>query len=250
MSCNVRCLCGTVLETADETAAVRETLEHVSVVHPDLGLTEVQVANYVHAALRLDTSPVALRRRGAVGKVVVRPAAPSDAEAIVSFLERDAFPDNPAWATCYCLAPHVEGADDDDWSQRTWERNRAERVERTTAGRGTPVLAFVDGALAGWVNAGPIDDVPAAESVESGTGFIACFVVAPPYRRHGLAARLLTGALDALTAAGFDTVEASAVVDPPNAAVAFPGPLALYEAVGFTVVSDDGHRARVRRSLR
>lgn len=250
MSCNVRCLCGTVLEAPDETAAVRETLEHLSVVHPDLALTEVQVANYVHAALRLDASPVALQRRGAIGAVTVRPAMPSDADAIVSFLERDAFPDNPAWATCYCMAPHVEGADGDDWAQRTWERNRAERVERTTAGRGTPVLAFVDGALAGWVNAGPIDDVPAADSEAPGTGFIACFVVAPAYRRHGLASKLLAGALDALAAAGFEAVEASAVVDPPNAAVAFPGPLALYESAGFTVVDDDGHRARVRRVLR
>jgi len=58
-------------------------------------------------------------------------------------------------------------------------------------------LAYVDGNTAGWVNASPrsaygmyceVDpDGPDPASVIG----VSCFIIAPPYRRHGLAARLL-----------------------------------------------------------
>jgi GNAT superfamily N-acetyltransferase len=57
-------------------------------------------------------------------------------------------------------------------------------------------LAYVDDRPAGWVNAslradyslhpGEDDDPPGTEVVG-----VSCFIVAPPYRRHGLAAALL-----------------------------------------------------------
>jgi ribosomal protein S18 acetylase RimI-like enzyme len=67
-------------------------------------------------------------------------------------------------------------------------------------------------------------------------GSIVCFVVAPPYRRHGLAARLLDAACRSFVDRGLDVAEAYPNKQPDDDASAYHGPMSMYIEAGFAEV--------------
>jgi GNAT superfamily N-acetyltransferase len=142
------------------------------------------------------------------------------------------------------MAHHVPGGESgDEWAGRTWQQNRDDLAARVRAGTTTGTLAYVDGKLAGWCNASPRAAYPgdAKGPDDDRIGFVACFVISPPYRRHGLARQLLAGAVDRLTRDGMTSVQAHPGTDPQNAASSYRGTVPLFEQAGFTVV-DLGER--------
>jgi len=109
------------------------------------------------------------------------------------------------------------------------------------------VIAYDDGEPAGWCATAPRASYPrvlASPNWRSDAGdatwVVTCFVVRPGHRRHGIAATLLTGALDLATAHGATTAEACAVDTTESGRVPsadlYRGPLSVYLAAGFTVV--------------
>lgn len=186
----------------------------------------------------------------------IRELTPERVEDYLAFFDHDAFTDNPRWAACYCMFPHVtsEGA---EWSARSAAVNRAAKRELICAGKAKGWLAYVDGKPVGWLNAAPrvslaryreAEELPRADADVSGS--IVCFIIAQPYRRQGIATRLLDAAIEEFRRKGLRYAEAFTTSAPQSDAEAHVGPLSMYLRAGFEPVRDlEGGYVLVRKTL-
>jgi len=99
-------------------------------------------------------------------------------------------------------------------------------------------LAYVDGRPAAWVNASKRSDYTLfrrGDDDDARTIGVACFIAAPPYRKHGIARQLLERVLADAAARGATAVEAYPFKpDLAREGSGFRGDRAMYEAAGFT----------------
>jgi GNAT superfamily N-acetyltransferase len=80
---------------------------------------------------------------------------------------------------------------------------------------------------------------------------VSCFVIAPPFRRHGLAAALLDRVIADAATRGASWIEAYPHNQPEsNDAAHFRGPRSMYDARGFAPVAVRERDTIVRRSVR
>jgi GNAT superfamily N-acetyltransferase len=236
MSRSMTCPCGAEFTAADTEALVEPVFEHFDTSHPEYGLSRVSVRNYLDAEDR-STGPV--EPVEGLGSTEIVPISPDRAGDVIRFFDVDAFPDNPAWGSCYCMF-YFLGGNQPEWGHLPWQEVRQAQFDRIESGSTTGTLAYVDGRLAGWCNASARSHFPgkiAGEDEEVCS--VVCFVVSPPYRGHGLATRLLDTAIEGARTAGFRSVEAYPKRDPDSAAAAFVGSLELFQRAGFYVASED-----------
>lgn len=231
------CLCGATIEGADASALNTAYWSHADEVHGDLKISPARRQNAVDAIMR--TGGWDGQRRPLEGPVEIRPLTPAASDDYVSYFDKDAFCDNPAWASCYCISYNID-MEPVDFEERSAARNRDEKVATIRRGDATGVLAYSRGKTVGWCNAGPRGSFPlldrypefAADDRET-AGAIVCFVIAPPYRGQGLARQLLDGACDLLRELGLKTVYAYPPKRASNDAGAYHGKLSMYLAAGF-----------------
>ena len=191
--------------------------------------------NYAEAVERLtgDTE-----RLSEIGDVTVHPVTGDRVDDWLRFFDHDAFADNPNWASCYCIEPHVPATPEQ--AERPWREKRAAVATRLRGGATFGYLAYVDGRAAGWVNASlrseyglyrPVDpDGPRPSSVIG----VSCFVIAPPFRRHGIASALLDHVIADASARGASWIEGYPRNKPKEGdAGHFSGSRAMYAARGF-----------------
>jgi GNAT superfamily N-acetyltransferase len=234
--------CGATIEGVDLDSFSDAFLAHVRSAHAEFPYPDHMVRNYAEATQRLsDPEP----RVDALGAVTIEPVTEQRVDDWLAFFDHDAFSGNPAWASCYCLEPHVTDPKvplDQQPAHTARDRREAMR-DLLRRGKSFGYLAYVDGRPAAWVNASARSEYAlfrrgkGAEPPDDDVIGIACFVVSPPYRKHGLARRLLERVLADAPARGAAWVEAY----PGNEARAddagnFRGPRAMYEAHGFTAV--------------
>lgn len=234
-----------------------ETVEDLFVAHAadnhDWQYTEtalrIYARNYAEANVRLIAATDRLEE---IGPIEVHPMTEDRVDDWLEFFDHRGFAGNPDWASCYCIEPHLAPSSDD--LGRPWRQTREAMIERLRSGATFGYLAYVDGEAAGWVNAslrseyqhfGPYDaDGPDPSDVVG----VSCFVVAPPYRRHGVARRLLDRVIADAPARGAEWVEAyprNQVVE--GAPGHFRGPRGLYDSQGFTPVAIRQKDTVVRR---
>jgi GNAT superfamily N-acetyltransferase len=243
------CFCGTELAGPDRERQVSSAVAHFAASHSELALSATQLRNWLERSEQL-TGPAA--RLESLGSVEVVDIGPEHVEDVLAFFDHDAFADNPDWASCYCLAHHVAGGESGaEWPTRTWQENRDELAARIRSGRTTGTLAYVDGRLAGWCNASVRAEYPEDRTGadDDTTGMVACFVIAPPYRHHGVSRLLLERAVARFAERGLSTVEGHPSIDPKSEASAYHGPLPLFLAAGFEPAGPDGTPVVVRRRL-
>jgi GNAT superfamily N-acetyltransferase len=182
--------------------------------------------------------------------LIVRPLAPEILADYLTFFDRDAFTDNPHWASCYCYFnhfPHPLG----NWEQRTAAENRQGASELIRAGRMRGYLAYLDGQVVAWCNAAPrawmttLDDDPQAAEI----GAIVCFIVAKAYRGKGIARRLLEAACDGFRSQGMRIAEAYPRRQAHGEASNYHGPLGMYLAAGFEPYHEEEGIVTVRKRL-
>lgn len=113
----------------------------------------------------------------------IRPLTAERLEDYLRFFDHDAFPDNPAWAGCYCYAHHFAGSNE-AWEARSAAENRREVSELILAGRQQGVLAYRGPRVVGWCQASLKADLPvffqswarelsqAADEEPQGTGIL------------------------------------------------------------------------------
>jgi GNAT superfamily N-acetyltransferase len=227
-------------------------LAHVRTVHADWPYPDIAVRNYGEAHVRLTGRT---ERLESISSVAVEPVTPERLDDWLSFFDHDAFAGNPAWAACYCSEPHQypRGAAPEDVEFHTWRHNRELMIELIGAGKVSGYLAYVDGTPGGWVNASTRDQYtlyalgPDADPADADVVAVSCFTIAPPYRRHGLAARLLDRVVADAAGRGATWIEgypskSGRTDDAGN----FKGPRSLYEERGFEPV-DERERDTVMR---
>jgi GNAT superfamily N-acetyltransferase len=172
-----------------------------------------------------------------IGEVTVHPVSEDRIDDWVRFFDHDAFAGNPGWASCYCLEPHLPAMEENLELERPWREIRGTMVERLRTGGTFGYLAYVDGTPAGWINVSPRSEYGLYRNVDpdgpepASVIGVSCFVIAPPYRRHGVAASLLDRVIADAADRGAKFVEGY----PHNApedddAGHFRGPRHLYDA--------------------
>ncbi len=188
-------------------------------------------------------------------ELAIRELSPELLDDYLGFFDRDAFADNPEWSSCYCYWYLFPGTDE-EWEARRGSENRAAMSDLIRGGQAHGFLAYVDGRPAGWCHAAPRTSIlnverftgaPAGDSDRVGS--IVCFSIAGPYRRQGIARRLLEAACESFRRRGLQYAEAYPRKNARSAAQHFPGPLEMYLKAGFTPVHELDRLVVVRKSL-
>ena len=193
--------------------------------------------------LRLAADPSAraeLERLTEIGEVEIRDVTPALVSAYHHFFDDVAFRDFPAWQSCYCMETHRTQSDE-EWALRTGADNRRDMSDSISQGRVTALLAFIGERPVGWCNygetthlAGVMSRFKLEPAGQEGVGSVACFVIAAPYRGHGVASKLLDAAIERLRARGMRSVEAYPSRGGDDSAQAqYRGPLSMYLRAGF-----------------
>ena len=192
--------------------------------------------------LRLAVDPAAqaeIRRLPQIGSIEIKDLTPERIADYQGYFDHDAFRDYPAWQGCYCMEMHFAGSEA-DYMARTAADNRRDMTGLIGRGHVTALLAYVDGNPVGWCNYGETTRLAGLSrkfkldpSDHEGVGSIACFVIAAPYRGHGVASRLLDESIDRLRARGLKAVEAYPSRSADTARANYHGPLEMFTRAGF-----------------
>lgn len=197
--------------------------------------------------------------------ITVERLTPSRVDDYLRFFDHErgpAFADNPEWATCYCHYYHVAKAL--DWPSFTGEMNRTAMRARIETGEMEGYLAYVDGEVAGWMNAQPYPklrhacarlriEAPPLPVPEHDAAAIVCFVVAPGFRRQGVSRALLAAGLSNLAERGIAVVDAfpwNTESDSTAATDYYHGARPLFDAAGFVPIASDERMTVMRKTLR
>jgi GNAT superfamily N-acetyltransferase len=188
-------------------------------------------------------------------KFQVRPLSPARAEDFFTFFDHVAFNDHPEWGCgCYCCFFHATSRE--DWESRTPGENRDWARELIQTGVMRGLLAYDRQKPVGWCHYDLLKNLPGVRLYREGlsaddpdSAAIVCFTVAQGWRGQGVATRLLEAALADLKAQGVKRVEAYPVTEDDSQEHNFPGPVALYEKLGFTVARSTENGTLVEKRL-
>jgi ribosomal protein S18 acetylase RimI-like enzyme/uncharacterized protein YndB with AHSA1/START domain len=209
--------------------------------------------------LRLAVDPAAraeLERLPEIGPIEVRDVTPELIPEYQRFFDQDAFKDFPSWQDCYCMETHRPQVDLEA-AEPTADENRREMTDLIERRRVTALLAFAGDQPVGWCNygetthlAGVMHKLKLEATDHDGVGSVACFVIASPYRGHGVASKLLDAAIERLRARGLRAVEAY----PSRTGDGSPqgnyrGPLSLFLGAGFQPYRELDRYVIVRKTL-
>ena len=239
---NVKCFgCDARLDAGDADSLTDAFVAHARDVHgwsyPEQALRNY-ARNYAEATERVGGDT---KRLAEIAEVSVHPMTEDRVADWLRFFDHDGFAGNPDWASCYCLEPHVPAPP--DMPERPWRDTRATMTERLRSGSTFGYLAYVDGKAVGWVNASFRSDYGLYQLVDRGGPEprdvigVSCFVIAPPFRRHGVASALLDAVIEDAAARGASWVEGYPHNKPePSDAGHFRGSRSMYDARGFQPV--------------
>jgi ribosomal protein S18 acetylase RimI-like enzyme len=252
----VKCFgCDALIAADDVDAAVEAFVAHGRERHnwsyPENALRNY-ARNYAEATVRLTGGT---ERLSQIAAVAIHPMTAERLDDWLRFFDHDAFADNPDWASCYCLEPHLPASPEQP--ERPWRETRVCMAERFASGTTFGYLAYVNGRVAGWVNASLRADYGLYRGVDpngpepSSVIGVSCFVIAPPFRRHGVASALLDRVIADAPARGAAWIEAYPRNTPDeNDAAYFRGARSMYDARGFKVVEMRDRDTVVRRAAR
>ena len=250
----IKCFgCDAVIEADDSDAAVEAFVAHGQGSHswsyPGEAIRNY-ARNYAEATERLTGTT---ERVSEIAGITVHPVTKDRIDDWLRFFDHDGFAGNPDWASCYCLEPHVPATPEQP--ERAWRETRATVAERLQGGRTFGYLAYVDRRPAGWVNASLRSDYglyrhvdPDGPEPTSVIG-VSCFIVAPPFRRHGIASALLDRVIADASARAAVWIEGYPLNKPDNSdAGHFRGPRSMYDARGFEPIKERERDTVVRLS--
>lgn len=245
--------CGVAVEIGDTDTVEDRFVAHGRESH-EWPYPEEAIRNYARnfadATERLTGSPDRLTD---VREATVHPVTADRVDDWLRFFDHDGFVGNPSWASCYCLEPHDPPSP--EMPERAWRDTRATMIERLRTGGTYGYLAYVEEKTAGWVNASHRADYRLYKDVDpegptpSSVIAVSCYVVAPPYRRHGIASALLDRVIADAPARGASWIEAYPHNNPEGMEPEhqFRGFRSMYDTRGFEPVEEHERYTVMRR---
>lgn len=246
--------CGAVVEADGVEAVIDAFVRHAEQDHAwayPLASVREYARNFAEAGARISGDTA---RLPVFGAVAVQRVTEERIPDWLTFFDHTAFAGNPGWASCYCLEPHAPPPP--ERPERPWRESRSLMIDLLRRGASYGYLAYVDGTPAGWVNASLRSDYRKFGEVEAGGPApatmigVSCFVVAPPYRRHGVASALLDRVIADAPGRGADWIEAYPHNAPEEGdAGHFRGSRSMYDARGFDAVEVRDRYTVMRRRV-
>jgi GNAT superfamily N-acetyltransferase len=185
-----------------------------------------------------------------VGGYTVRPLRPDTWDAYAALIERH----NGVWGGCWCLAFHPESPE----RGQSLEGNRALKQRLVDEGQAHAAVVFDGDRAVGWCQYGTPEELPTithrkeweAGLVERPDYRLTCFFVDRDYRREGVAAAALHGALDLIAEAGGGLVESYPydVQKKVSSSFLYNGTRSMFEQAGFTYERPKGKNHCVMRT--
>ena len=154
-------------------------------------------------------------------------------------------PKRPESSVCWCLSWRLSAKE----NRGLVGVARAERVRELCARPLAPgVLAHLDGEVVGWAGVAPRSDLHPIEHSrriphvdDLPVWSVWCIRVRPGYRKRGISAALIDGAVDYARASGAPVAESYPVDnrgERVDLTMAFVGTRGMFERAGFTKVAD------------
>jgi GNAT superfamily N-acetyltransferase len=173
----------------------------------------------------------------ATGELTVRPLTAETWDAFADLAERH----NGVWGGCWCTWFHTSSAE----KTHTVEGNRTLKEQRVREGRAHAALVFDGDVAVGWCEYGTPEELPNInhrKEYEQGLVRLpdyrlTCFFIDKKYRRQGVSAIALRGALDLIAEAGGGVVESypqDTGGKQITASFLYNGTRSLFEQAGFT----------------
>ena len=178
---------------------------------------------------------------GTVGEYVVKPLTPESWDGFAGLAERH----NGVFGGCWCTWFHTLSAD----KERTYEGNRSLKRRLVDEGRAHAALVYDRDEVVAWCEFGSPEELPniyhrkqyAAELDVLPDYRITCIFVDKRYRRRGLSAIALEGAVDLIAAEGGGVVEGYPHdTGGTKKSVLYNGTRTLFERAGFAYVRSKG----------
>lgn len=245
--------CGTVITGDDLDSLGDAFVDHARSKH-EWPYSDQGIRNFAHATQRLTGSTERLEE---IGEIIVQRVTVERIDDWLDFFDHHAFAGTPEWAACYCMEPHVHDPDNPpEGDDPDWRANRDAMVTRLSEGETFGYLAYVDGRAAGWVNASTRDKYALFNTVDpdgpepADVIGISCFIVAPPYRQHGVAEALLDRVMADAAERGAVWVEAYPFNEfRDEASKNFRGPRPMFDSRRFEPIEIRGRDTVVRRPV-
>ena len=173
---------------------------------------------------------------------MVRPLQPGTWDGFAAMVERH----NGVFGGCWCTWFHTMSAD----KERTYQANQSLKRRLVEEGRAHASLVYYGDQAVAWCEYGSPDELPNIyhrkqyeEELDVLPDYrITCIFVDKSYRRRGLSALALQGALALMVAAGGGVVEGYPHdTDGKKKSVLYNGTRTLFEDAGFEFVPQQGH---------
>jgi GNAT superfamily N-acetyltransferase len=183
--------------------------------------------------------------------LTVQPLAPATWDAFADLAEQH----NGVWGGCWCTWFHTFHAE----KEFSYEANRALKERLVREGRAHAALVFDGDVAVAWCQFGSPQELPnikhrkeyEAELDSLPDYRLTCFFVDKRYRRRGVSALALHGALDLIAAAGGGVVEAypqDTGGKKITASFLYSVTRSLFEQAGFSYVRPKGKNHTVMRT--
>ena len=187
-----------------------------------------------------------------MSRFVIKPLGPDTWDAFAGLAERH----NGVWGGCWCNAFHPRCAE----KAKSAEESRARKKRRVEDGRAHAALVCDGDVALAWCQYGTPEELPniyhrkqyEAEVDQWPDYRITCLFVDKRYRRTGVAAIALDGALQLIAQAGGGVVEAyphDTGGRKTSASFLYNGTRSLFERAGFSFVRLKGQKNCVMRKV-
>ncbi len=193
--------------------------------------------------VRKPSYAVAMTKTKAPGELTIRPLTPETWDAFADLAQRH----NGVWGGCWCTWFHREthSAPETNAVPKPPTYSRDYKRERVETGRAHASLMFDGETAVGWAEYGNPEELPGIyhlkeylEGLDVLPDYrITCFFIDTRYRRQGVSAVALSGALDLIALAGGGVVEAyprDTGGKQMTASFLYNGTRSLFEQAGFS----------------
>ncbi|NVM44415.1 MAG: GNAT family N-acetyltransferase [Candidatus Lokiarchaeota archaeon] len=188
-------------------------------------------------------------------ELIIKELTPDLLEDFLNFFDNIAFSDNPEWGGCYCHFYHFAG-NMEQWGKCTKEHNRNATVNLIKDKVMTGFLAFMNNEPVGWCNVNSKEvykktptDIEPEDNLKGNIASVVCFLIAPAYRKKGVARKLLNHAIEILKEKDIAWIEAYPRKGDLSDAHSYHGPVSLFSSEGFTIIREDEYFFLMRKSL-